>query len=74
MVEQGERGTKEWEGKGKEYRGPNAHLLLQISRVVEGAEPAAFKQYFRDWRDASILPTAMNHVFSASRLTGTDTS
>lgn len=49
----------------KEHKRP---WWSKISRVVEGAEPAAFKQYFVDWRDASVMPAALNHVFSANRL------
>ncbi|XP_034243333.1 gelsolin, cytoplasmic isoform X2 [Thrips palmi] len=49
----------------KEHKRP---WWSKISRVVEGAEPAAFKQYFVDWRDQSILPSALNHVYSPNRL------
>lgn len=28
---------------------------FQLSRVVQGAEPTAFRQYFSDWRDQDFL-------------------
>lgn len=46
----------------------------RVQRVVDGGEPAAFKQYFSVWRESDILPMTYGKVYTLDNLKGLTTT
>ena len=46
--------------------------LTQIERVVEGGEPAVFKQYFKTWKEVESS-VGLGRVFTKRQIAGENT-